>query len=98
MGSAYNIIGVQNTIPSKFYVFNRDWVDVMNYDSIVNIHAFDSKITAIITNNNAVPKMTPLFGEVETLIKISIKSKSLFSNNPVEAKILESFIESPETN
>ena len=75
------ILGVQKKIASVADVPWRNWVHVVDDDSVKNISTGDSKIAAAISGDDQITNSPPLRRAVEKLIHVPVKPKGLFSDD-----------------
>lgn len=75
------ILWIQKKIASAANVPWRNWVHVVDDDSVKNISTWNSKIAAVISGDDQITNSPPLRRAVEKLIHVSVKSKGFFSNN-----------------
>lgn len=68
-----------------------DRVHVMNDNPTKYLPAWDGEIASLISGNDKVSYPPPFRGAIKELVHIPIKSKSLFANFSIKAKILIPF-------
>ena len=65
-------------------VFHRNWIQMVYYHLPEYLMTFNTKITAIIAENDLVTQLFPFSRSVKLLIKVSIETKSLPCHNTVK--------------
>ena len=68
------------------------WIHVVNEDAIVDCVSLNTQIVALITSDDMMADISPLFRLVKVLIEKSIETKSVSTDRTSKNEVIESFV------
>jgi hypothetical protein len=87
VGGCYKIIQVKDDRISVYNILLRNWVDVMDQDSVKDFSPLNPKVTSVVSSYHSIASSLPLLRAIERLVQISIESKSFFTNGTLQLQI-----------
>nr|DAW19383.1 MAG TPA: hypothetical protein [Caudoviricetes sp.] len=92
-GNTNKIVWIENHLTTLINVVYSHGIQMVDIDSQMKVITFDSKITAIVTNDYLITNMFPFSRTIESLIDVSIITKRFSSDSPVKFKIVVTLFE-----
>ena len=95
-GYRYQVTRIHQVQRTRFNVFHRQRVHVMDQDPVMNIVSFNAQVASVIAEDDDVADALPLFRAVKHLVETSVVTKCLFTNFARQAKVFVSFFKCRE--
>ena len=80
VGNCNKIVRIQDARISGLDLLQRDRVQMMDIQTLMNLVPIDSQVASVISNDYSVPSLPPFSGSVKGLISPPIETESRLSN------------------
>lgn len=93
MGSCDQELWIEDVVIGMDDVVSHHWVHVVNVETIVNLIALYTQVTAFVSDDNEVTNLLPLPRPVELLVDPSVETEGLSTDVATKLEVLEAVYE-----